>query len=829
MKIVASAVIFLTPLLVLNSLYSRAEDSVSRNIDLYRRALSLDPSDFTARYRLGVSLLQTGDYEGGVRELVKVYSGREDDPDLNFNIGYAYLKMGRNDDALLFFDRVLDLGGDHGKRYRLDAAYLNLGYNYKRSGDEEKSILCYERALQVDPENRRAYMLLAGLLAEKGKNERAVEILERVSYSVRDEELLKLSAAVYSRLGVDYLERKEYGEARKTFLKVLGMDSSHLYAGYYLGYLDYLEGNLDEAAERLGMLASLKVEDESLKKGLKSLLYNIGVRYLQEGRPGKAQQALNGLIDLYPDFAKARFLAGTAAMEAGDYDGAVGLLEEYVKLEPSDAAAATRLALAYEKAGEMHFARGKELYDKGMLRESLAEFRRVLDIFPNHRAGKYLEAVLADMEKVKREEDERTRRIVDSLLAEGKALLDEGELLAARRKLNEAVDLDPDREDVRRVMNRCLKKIESEIEKNMAEGTGYLGKGNYYTAVKSFSRVLYYDPDNQVAAEEIKRAEKRMSAAVAPILARAGKLMKDERFREAAVEYGRALKINPDDETALAGLDRAKKNVERFFKEYISTARDYAAVSQFALAMEYYRKALALKPGVESVLQEMAALRRKEGRMKGISELLKEADRSLSSGRYNKAIAAFEAVLNSDPDNAIARDGLAKARSEKKAKIESMITDAESLLKEERFREAMELSRGILDLDGGNGRAKKLVAEASGKMEELVNPHVTAGKDLFEKGNIDGAVIEFSKALARDPGNPVAKRYLSRVDSLHVRKVVNREVKRRYLSGLEAYTMERYEEALREWGDVLELEPHHDKALLNIEKARRKLAAIRGD
>ncbi|NIQ95631.1 MAG: hypothetical protein GWN87_16585, partial [Desulfuromonadales bacterium] len=45
--------------------------------------------------------------------------------------------------------------------------------------------------------------------------------------------------------------------------------------------------------------------------------------------------------------------------------------------------------------------------------------------------------------------------------------------------------------------------------------------------------------------------------------------------------------------------------------------------------------------------------------------------------------------------------------------------------------------------------------------------------------------------------------------------------------GIELYTKGKYAEAVAVWEKVLVLAPHHDKAKMNIQKARRKLEKIK--
>ncbi len=256
--------------------------------------------------------------------------------------------------------------------------------------------------------------------------------------------------------------------------------------------------------------------------------------------------------------------------------------------------------------------------------------------------------------------------------------------------------------------------------------------------------------------------------------------------------------------------------------------RDYKKLEQFSEALLYFKKALNLKPGDGAALSEIGNVRQKMGSLKGIEEMLKGAKKAFAKGMFNEAISGFSNVLKLDPGNKYAGKSLKEVRASRRKKVASMLSKASSLYNGKKYKDTVYLCRKILALDGEEKKASHLLANARKAIKSETNPLVAEGKKLFDTGNVDAAVILFRRALRSDPGNSVAQRYLSKVDSELVLKVLGKEVKKFYLLGIDRYTKGRYEEALKAWNNVLGLEPEHEKALLNIGKAKRKLAAIKG-
>ena len=70
------------------------------------------------------------------------------------NIGFAYMSTDNKNDALMFFNRAVEireknLGTEHPDTIE---SYINIGYLYEKMGDNEKSLLYYKKVLNISPE-----------------------------------------------------------------------------------------------------------------------------------------------------------------------------------------------------------------------------------------------------------------------------------------------------------------------------------------------------------------------------------------------------------------------------------------------------------------------------------------------------------------------------------------------------------------------------------------------------------------------------------------------------------------------------------------------------
>jgi general secretion pathway protein D len=122
---------------------------------------------------------------------------------------------------------------------------------------------------------------------------------------------------------------------------------------------------------------------------------------------------------------------GEELMEAGNYDEAVNFYMERLSETPKSVEARLMLVRALRAAADMHAKRGTELEKKGRLDVALMEYQSALNYNteqPTARQG--VDRVTA-------------KRRAQELLAKGKELLDKGEVREATHLLQEAKDLDP--------------------------------------------------------------------------------------------------------------------------------------------------------------------------------------------------------------------------------------------------------------------------------------------------------------------------------------------------------------------------------------------------
>ncbi|MGF1513332.1 MAG: TIGR03032 family protein [Elainellaceae cyanobacterium] len=81
----------------------------SSAVDHYRQGLALEPRQMTARYRLGVILVDLGQWQAGIDELSQVVAERTDHVEAHNSLGVAYFKLGQIELARQHWERAIAL------------------------------------------------------------------------------------------------------------------------------------------------------------------------------------------------------------------------------------------------------------------------------------------------------------------------------------------------------------------------------------------------------------------------------------------------------------------------------------------------------------------------------------------------------------------------------------------------------------------------------------------------------------------------------------------------------------------------------------------------
>ena len=156
-------------------------------------------------------------------------------------------------------------------------AYAELGSMQRKSGDLAGAIDILDEAARRGIADQRMMIVLAGYLAESGRLQQAISLLEAVIATHPDE------VEAYNSLGVVYMRTGSHDRARAAFKRVLELDPTSATAYANLGADDVAVGHLETAVGDLQRALDLDPRSYDALYNLALALWNLDRR--DEARP----------------------------------------------------------------------------------------------------------------------------------------------------------------------------------------------------------------------------------------------------------------------------------------------------------------------------------------------------------------------------------------------------------------------------------------------------------------------------------------------------------------------------------------------------------------
>jgi len=197
--------------------------------DKFRIAMSYADTSREAYSQVGFALYRIWNYDESYSVLSKGISLYPDDFRMNYFYGLVLQRKGREADAVLYFEKALEISPDE------ISLLSTLAMSYNGLKRYEESDRTYERALKLDPVNILVLNNYAYNLSERGVNlEKALEMAKKVI------EREPNSASYLDTYGWVLYKMKRYSEAKTYIEKAVSISGSSAVLLEHLGDV-YLE------------------------------------------------------------------------------------------------------------------------------------------------------------------------------------------------------------------------------------------------------------------------------------------------------------------------------------------------------------------------------------------------------------------------------------------------------------------------------------------------------------------------------------------------------------------------------------------------------------
>ena len=335
-------------------------------VEELEKAIAIHPRIPGAYYQLGLSHWHLQDMDKARQAFLKELEFEPPDAYSLYYLGRIGLSDGDTEQAVEYFERVMQIGTILDVRARLASGYLRLG----RIPD---AVTLLEETVKTWPEQGESHYLLGRAYQRQGRAQEArleFELAERWKNKLQEEirGLVELRMLLQNRRLAD-------ARAKAQELAASGDPDVMLSAAIALGQSGF-------HAEALPILSRV-VE---IRPRYAEAHYNMALAHASMERTEDAIPRLETAVDQRPEFFEARMLLGNLLARNGSHDAAIPHLRMAARIRPNNVKLIAFLGLQYLQgrfygdAVKSHYQVALQLENRGEFRESRHHLEQALSI-----------------------------------------------------------------------------------------------------------------------------------------------------------------------------------------------------------------------------------------------------------------------------------------------------------------------------------------------------------------------------------------------------------------------------------------------------------------
>jgi tetratricopeptide (TPR) repeat protein len=459
----------------------------------FEKAVQLSPNDANSNLYLGYVRLKQNNWGEAVTALEKAKANINslDDslkPILWNNLGLAYAKTNRPDDALNAYNQALQLDKNYvDARYNLAFAqlakkdyknaltnllalrnanptdatfqttiYNGLGTAYEGQGDWANALGAYRKVVQLNVNDLDSRFNFALALNKAGRSQDAVDQLNA---------LLKMRstyAPALSLLGDIYLGQHQWDNAAKALSQYTKMAPDQFNGWFNLGVAYDHAADFDDALPAYTKAEALNPKDPAVKN-------NIGRIYFKRKKYDDAAAKLQEALKLNPNFDDARLNLGLVLMAQEKWTDAADQWKAYLatlrdQLAAPGTSAADKASIA-NRGSDAHSALALCYMHAELYADARDQYKKLLIAQPNNEDAKvnlalcyYHTRSYADSVKLNREVIAANPKNAIAYNNLGVALEGMNRIGEAMENYQKAVNIDPNYSDAKNNLARLNAK-----------------------------------------------------------------------------------------------------------------------------------------------------------------------------------------------------------------------------------------------------------------------------------------------------------------------------------------------------------------------------------
>lgn len=395
----------------LEGLKGREESSLF----LLDRSIKKDPQSSFLLIEKAYHLARTHHLKEALEVGLKAFKEQPDDLEVNLLLGKIYSAKNESSQALIYFDRAIDLDPSNEEATTLKARiYLTEGETEKAIGalknlieknaeaeaatfylagiyayhkkDYPKALALYEDLLEISPDDPKVLHLIAELHLSQKDLKKAVKVLGRLAEQTPEDSALK------TRMALLYYELQDLESAIKILEEIREVHPGAVKINYYLGLLYLEQGEKEKAlmglsqvpahsdlffdavARQVVILKDSERIDQAVEVVRDALRHQpnhadfydlLASLHLLQENSEKALSVLKRAHHRLGNHDRILFSLGVVSEKMGDWEQSIDYMKKVITLDPKNALALNFVGYTYAEHGQ-HLDEAQDLVEKAL-------------------------------------------------------------------------------------------------------------------------------------------------------------------------------------------------------------------------------------------------------------------------------------------------------------------------------------------------------------------------------------------------------------------------------------------------------------------------------
>lgn len=626
---------------------------------------------------------------------------------------------------------------------RKDAdAYFQNGLEAYQNNKLREAITEFEKAVNTFPEFKEAEEYLDQAQAQY--NEMINEPLEDGKASLRENRL---------------------GDAIQSFRRVLEIDLENAIAQEYL---EKTEGMVKDAITSYNRQGDLLYRDSKYAEALQEYRQTL----LLDPGNSTAKSSIRRCRDKLKERIDKLFKVAMEQFNNEEYSKAVNTFESILEIDPDYKVAKDRLSEAQKLFEENktvvlqkeNLQEGKDFFFNRNYETAKKYFQKVVDLDPDNEYGK--EAV----DLLKQSEDKLANQSQEDQIARK---FTEGIIAFKNRKYEEAIaiwqeikEIDPQNEFVDQYIGYAQRAKEERANKSYQDGKTAFSKGDFLAAREAFQKALEVDPDNDKVKDYLARANTKIVTLVKQNKDKAQAAFEGDLYEEALEAYKQVLLFEPENDEMLE-----KKALTEDIIELYNQGMAAYNNKEYGDAIDFFSQMLSLNK-LSAAATEYMKRSTEEGK-KQVNQWIREGQEFMEADELRKARNRFNAAMQADPGNREAKALFDEVNSIIEGRLKKAYAAGLDYFNKLNYPRAIQEFNKVLALENPYKDAFSLKekavravnrskAEDTAKKQEQAQKFMAEGISLYRNDQLNEAIAEWNKVLKLFPQDEQAKKYIAR-------------------------------------------------------------------